>query len=187
MSEHDGVIQFLSVISRLKDTRRQGWVERGIRQPESVADHMYRVATMTFLCLDPTLDKTRMMKLALCHDMAEALVGDITPAMQVPKAEKEARERAAMDHIVGLLPGLATAQEIRGLWEEYEAQVTPEARFLKDLDLLEMVSQAHEYEKTEKEYLARGELDTFFTAVDKIRHPWARGVAERLRDTRETY
>lgn len=38
-------------------------------------------------------------------------------------------------------------ERIRSLWEEYEARETPEAKLVKDLDRLELVLQASEYER----------------------------------------
>lgn len=35
---------------------------------------------------------------------------------------------------------------IKDLWNEYEDRVTPESKFVKDLDLLELCLQAVEYE-----------------------------------------
>lgn len=53
---------------------------------ESIADHMYRMSIITMLCPpEEGIDKDRCVKLALIHDMAEALVGDITPPDKVPK------------------------------------------------------------------------------------------------------
>jgi putative hydrolase of HD superfamily len=53
---------------------------------ESIADHMYRMGIITMLCPPETgIDRDRCVKLALIHDMAEALVGDITPPDNVPK------------------------------------------------------------------------------------------------------
>lgn len=52
---------------------------------ESIADHMYRMAIITMMCPDPTVKKDRCVKMAIIHDMAEALVGDITPLDKVPK------------------------------------------------------------------------------------------------------
>uniref|UniRef100_A0A8C4QVJ6 HD domain containing 2 n=1 Tax=Eptatretus burgeri TaxID=7764 RepID=A0A8C4QVJ6_EPTBU len=81
-----------STLFACKRTERAGWVHRGIRSPESVSDHMYRMAIMAFLPQDPVLCKERCMKMALVHDMAEALVGDITPADNIPAHEKHRRE-----------------------------------------------------------------------------------------------
>ena len=47
---------------------------------ESIADHMYRMGIITMLCPpEVNMNRDRCVKMALIHDMAEALVGDITP------------------------------------------------------------------------------------------------------------
>jgi putative hydrolase of HD superfamily len=120
--------------------------------------------------------------MALVHDMAESIVGDITPAMNVPKQEKQAKERAAMEHMVTLLP-TSSGAEIQALWEEYESQETVASQFVRDLDLLEMVSQAHQYEKSQPQ-LPPGTFDTFFSVTPRIQHPWARSLADRMCETR---
>eukprot|EP00170_Pyropia_yezoensis_P009483 contig_41929_g9519 len=64
---------------------------------------MYRMAGAAF-ALPPAVS-AHAMKLALVHDLAEALVGDITPHDGVSGEEKERRERAAMatirDEVLG--------------------------------------------------------------------------------------
>jgi len=72
-------LEFLRVVGKLKTLKRTGWVNNGVALPESVADHMYRMAMCSFLITDPALDRARLMKLAVVHDLAEALVGDIVP------------------------------------------------------------------------------------------------------------
>lgn len=53
-----------------------------------------------------------------------------------------------MARIKGLL-GHPSIQSLRviALWEEYEARITPESKFVKDLDLFELAVQAVEYEE----------------------------------------
>ena len=74
-------IDFLTLTRSLKTTKRTGWVMRGVKSPESIADHMYRMSLMGMIASfsDGTLDTNRCIKLALIHDLAEAKVGDITP------------------------------------------------------------------------------------------------------------
>ncbi|KAA8583167.1 hypothetical protein FQN60_015713 [Etheostoma spectabile] len=76
---------------------RTGWVYRNVKKPESVSDHMYRMAMMSLTITDPTVDKDRCIKLALVHDMAECIVGDIAPSDNISKAEKHRREEARGD------------------------------------------------------------------------------------------
>ncbi|XP_056150417.1 HD domain-containing protein 2 [Lampris incognitus] len=162
------MLQFMKLIGQLKRVPRTGWVYRKVKQPESVSDHMYRMAMMALTITDPTVDKDRCIKLALVHDMAECIVGDIAPADNISKAEKHRREEATMSELTALLQeGLK--QEIYGLWKEYETQSSPEARLVKQFDLLEMVIQAHEYEQLEG---TPGRLQEFFDSTDgRFHHP----------------
>lgn len=58
---------------------------------------MYRMAMCSFLITDVTLDRARLMKLALVHDLAEALVGDIVPHdTRYTKEQKRALEEVRL-------------------------------------------------------------------------------------------
>ncbi|RVE56130.1 hypothetical protein OJAV_G00233080 [Oryzias javanicus] len=155
------MLKFLKIIGQLKRVPRTGWVYNKVKEPESVSDHMYRMAVMSLTITDPTVDKDRCIKLALVHDMAESIVGDIAPSDNVSKEEKHRREKEAMTHLTSLLPeGLK--KEIYSLWEEYEFQSSSEARLVKQFDLLEMILQAHEYEELEG---TPGRLQEFFDST----------------------
>ena len=83
----------------------------------------------------PVLPACRCMKLALVHDVAEAIVGDITPTCGVSDADKHALESAAVQRIKAMLGGTTLAgEEIEQLWLEYEAGQTAEAQLVKDFD-----------------------------------------------------
>ncbi|KAL8903294.1 MAG: hypothetical protein Q9171_007455 [Xanthocarpia ochracea] len=116
---------------------------------------MYRMSILTVLCpssLRQKLDIPRCTLLALCHDMAESLVGDITPVDGVSKAEKRRREGDTMGYLTRKLLGPSTGCAeagtlLREAWEEYEASTTPEAKFVHDIDKLELLIQMMEYER----------------------------------------
>ncbi|TPX62285.1 hypothetical protein PhCBS80983_g00511 [Powellomyces hirtus] len=105
------------------------------------------MAVLALLTTDSSLDRTRLTKMALVHDLAESIAGDITPHSGVSKDEKYKLERDGMEELVSLLGATPEALEIKALWEEYEAAATPEALYCKDLDKFEMIVQAVEYEK----------------------------------------
>uniref|UniRef100_A0A2K5HUP4 HD domain-containing protein n=2 Tax=Colobinae TaxID=9569 RepID=A0A2K5HUP4_COLAP len=86
------LLQFLRLVGQLKRVPRTGWVYRNVQRPESVSDHMYRMAVMAMVIKDDHLNKDRCVRLALVHDMAECIVGDIAPADNIPKEEKHRRE-----------------------------------------------------------------------------------------------
>lgn len=162
------MLQFMKLIGQLKRVPRTGWVYKNVKEPESVSDHMYRMAMMSLTITDPTVDRYRCIKLALVHDMAECIVGDIAPSDNVSKAEKHHREEEAMRRLSDLLPD-GLRQEIYALWEEYETQTSTEARLVKEFDLMEMILQAHEYEEQEG---APGRLQEFFDSTNgRFHHP----------------
>src|SRR4051812_24153074 len=81
MPDLAAVARFFSIVGRLKRTARTGWLDRGVPpiEVESVADHTFRVALMAWLSAPMSLDRDRVLKLALLHDLAEATTGDLTP------------------------------------------------------------------------------------------------------------
>lgn len=184
-------LPFFHMLERLKTTKREGWRRFGISRGESIADHMYRMAAMTLVCppsLSARLDLDRCIKLCIVHDMAEALVGDITPVDGVAKPEKSRREAATMDYLTGpLLAGFAGGPEaganLRAIWQEYEDGRTPESVFVHDLDKMELLCQMIEYERRGDGTLDLGEFANVATRcqTDEVK-AWA---AQLLRDREE--
>lgn len=129
-------LQFLHIIELLKKTPREGWRRHNILHGESIADHMYRMAIICMLAPPSSgLDTAKCVKMAIVHDMAESLVGDITPVDNVPKDEKHRRELETMKHLTDELIkpfNPSAAEELMGLWDEYEEGVSAEAMFVKD-------------------------------------------------------
>ena len=134
-------IDFLTLTRSLKATKRTGWVMSGVQNPESIADHMYRMSLMAMIASfsNESLDTNRCIKLALIHDLAEAKVGDITPHCGVSDEEKYKLELGTMEQIQSMLGPLLGGDEILDLWKEYEEGSTTEAKLLKDLDKIEMI------------------------------------------------
>ncbi|PNY07637.1 HD domain-containing protein 2-like [Trifolium pratense] len=167
-------------------TKRSGWVRRDVKNPESIADHMYRMSLMALIAPDvPGLDRNKCIKMTIVHDIAEALIGDITPLDGISKAEKSEREQAAVDYmckIIGVGEG-SRGNEITELWMEYEANSSPEAKFVKDLDKVEMILQALEYEDEQEK-----DLDEFFQSTagkfqTEIGKAWASEIVSRRNNT----
>lgn len=118
----------------------------GMRHPESVADHSYRTALMAMVFSDIRgLDTEKAVKMALLHDLPEALVGDSIPGERTP-AEKKRMESAAMRTLLSDLPP-RVAKEYRAVWSELKEHASPEAQLIGQLDKLEMAIQAREYRR----------------------------------------
>lgn len=172
--------KFLELVARLKHLPRQGWVNHDIRNPESVAGHMYRMAMCAFL-LPSEFNIGKIMKIALVHDLAESIVGDITPGDRIPSETKRKLELDAMSTITSYLPEWSK-QEVFNLWSEYEDLTSPEAIIVKDLDKFDMIVQAFEYEKSNNTH-----LPTFFEGLHIFKTEIVKEFASELYRTRENY
>lgn len=133
-------LTFLQKAENLKNTLRSARTSSG--RNESSAEHTWRLCLMilTFEKNLEGLDVIKLLKLAVIHDLAEAVYGDI-PAIEqnetLPKAEIE---KQAMNELLVDLPS-DVRRMFFDLWEEYEEFRTDEAKFLKGLDKLETILQ----------------------------------------------
>jgi putative hydrolase of HD superfamily len=188
-------VAFLHLVERLKTTPREGWRRFKISPGESISDHMYRMAIITMLAppsLASKLDLNRCTKMALVHDMGEALVGDITPVDGVSKEEKSRRETLSMDFLLGTMlggtaagvPGTGAAQQLREIWQEYEDSETPESQFVHDVDKLELILQMVEYERR---YEGQIDLGEFAWVAKKVTTPEVKDWVMELLTERESF
>ncbi|KAL7681885.1 putative HD/PDEase domain, metal-dependent nucleoside 5'-monophosphatase [Plasmopara halstedii] len=170
-------IEFLRLCGSLKTLKRTGWVNNKVAMPESVADHMYRMSMCCMLLEDANeaLNSSKCIKMAIVHDLAESLIGDITPHDGIAEEVKHRMEKA-LDNICSTLGDTPSALEIRELWNEYEAGLTEEAKMVKDFDKFEMILQADEYEKAQNI-----SLDDFFQSTKgKFRTPLVQSWVSEL-------
>lgn len=141
-----GVLEFLRATERLKTTTRSAWTSAG--QPESVAEHTWRLCLMALVVAPefPDVDVGRLLKICVIHDLGEAIGGDVPAPEQVRRAEagisegKAANERRDLLTLLEPLPA-SLRLEISALWDEYEEARTPEAKLAKALDKLETILQ----------------------------------------------
>jgi putative hydrolase of HD superfamily len=137
-----GIIDFYMLAERLKRELRHSWLSDGRR--ESVAEHSWSMSLLALLAhrhLERPVEIERVLKMIIVHDLVEALAGDV-PFFETSerKLGKAARERDAIAEIRLRLQG-AVGEEIFELWHEFEAKLTPEARFAAALDNLEVQMQ----------------------------------------------
>jgi putative hydrolase of HD superfamily len=144
-----GISRFFARAGLLKKEPRRGWVLKfGMSNPESVADHSYRVALMTMVYADMRgLDSEKAVKMALLHDLPESLVGDSIPGERAPRAKKNL-ESGAMRRLLKDLPQ-EVAVKYLSTWDEFEDGKSEEAKLVRQLDKLEMAIQAYEYKADE--------------------------------------
>jgi putative hydrolase of HD superfamily len=145
------IIEFSKIAGKLKKVERTGWGMRvGIKNAESVADHTFRTALLSMLIADmKNIDVEKMMRMALIHDLGEAIIGD-WDALQTKLGgkieEKQRKENEALKKILALLPK-ELEEKYTEIWKELAESETPESKMFRQVDRLEVLMQAMEYEK----------------------------------------
>ena len=145
------IIELYFKVNQLKQLFRQGWLKKGRDIPreccESVADHSFGTIVLAVAFHDLArfdLDLLRVLLMLVVHEFGEAgSFGDATPSDNVSPEEKHAREREC---VVDILMGMHDKQKYLALWDEFEEGKTPEAKFAKEIDILERTLQARIYE-----------------------------------------
>jgi len=128
-------LQFILEIDRLKGVLRRSLLLES-RRRENSAEHSWHLAMLALVLAEhanEAVDLLHTLKLLLIHDVVEIDAGDTYAYDDDSHDGKIERERTAAIRIFGLLPP-DQAVEMTALWEEYEAQRTPEARFALALD-----------------------------------------------------
>ncbi len=139
---------FYQELFKLKNLIRTGW-QIHIKQPirlESDAEHCFSCCMLAIHIINTkslTLDQEKVLKMLLCHEFGELEAGDITPYDNISVKEKHRQEKVEFDKLCKEY-GFT---ELKLLWEEFEKNETPEARFCRAIDKLDTVLQAKEYSK----------------------------------------
>jgi len=103
---------------------------------ENDAEHAWHMAMMIYLLKEyanEPFDVAKAMMMALIHDIVEIDAGDTYAYDEAGLATQKEREEKAADRIFGLLPD-DQRDELRALFEEFEAYETPESRFAHVMD-----------------------------------------------------
>ncbi|WP_415184364.1 HD domain-containing protein [Phaeovulum sp.] len=135
---------FLMEADRLKHVLRATSLVDGSRR-ENSAEHSWHLALYAMILADqaaPGVDINRVVKMLILHDLVEIDVGDVpihsANGTVHGSAEIHAAELQAAERIFGLLPN-DLRDDLRALWEEFEAAETADAVFAKSLDRVQPV------------------------------------------------
>ena len=129
---------FILEADKEKNILRQTHLSGGGRQ-ENDAEHAWHMAMMIYLLKEyanEPIDLAKTMMMALIHDIVEIDAGDTYAYDETAMASQAERERLAADRIFGLLPD-DQRNELRALFEEFEAGETAEAKFTRTMDNLQ--------------------------------------------------
>jgi putative hydrolase of HD superfamily len=180
VNDADVFIDTVIGLDTLSDLPRTGWLLRGVRPCESIADHTFGVALCSLLLTDAlraegeTIDGERVLRMALVHDAPEAKTGDL------PMPIKTAEIESALDELDARLARGLLSESLYQAWAEAERGETIEAKIVKASDKLQMMIKAYIYERQ-----GRGRLDEFWDNPKNFRDmglPMAKRIYARLRE-----
>jgi len=176
----DELLRFLSRAGRLEALPRTGWLVAGIEKPESVAAHTYEVALVALWLADNVeaeVDAEKVLRIALLHDVGEALLTDLPgPVKDVVGAEEvEEAEAEACREIL---------EPLGGDWTDapraYREQDSTEARLVKAGDRLQMLAKSLTYDSQSRGDVRRFWENTDVPGTDEF--PLVREIYERLKE-----
>lgn len=131
----DSQLQFILEIDKLKEVYRRSYLVNSQRR-ENSSEHSWHVAVIAMLMAEYGNEETdicRVLCMLLIHDLVEIDAGDTYCYDDQGALDKAAREKEAAHRLFGFLPSDQSLW-IRNLWEEFEANTTPEARFANAVD-----------------------------------------------------
>jgi putative hydrolase of HD superfamily len=143
-----GMATFIFEMGHLKQLPRAGWLLLGVPQPETVAEHSFRVAIIGLILASlEGADVGRTTALCLLHDAHETRISDVPSVGRayVTTASPEAvtaHQTADMPETVA-----KTVQELTAEYEAPEGSRTLECQLAHDADKLETLAQAVEYQQ----------------------------------------
>lgn len=135
-------IAFIKEIDKIKYIQRRTKLFNSDRR-ENDAEHSWHLAMMAIVLSeysDAEIDLLKVVKMVLIHDIVEIDAGDTFIYDQNKSHDNTEEELKAAQRIFGLLPEKQGSEFIE-LWKEFEAGITPEAKFARSMDKLEPLLQ----------------------------------------------
>ncbi len=174
----DRIIDTAINLDTLSELPRTGWLLRGVRPCESIADHSLGVALVAMMLADAIrgegqpVDVERVLRMAVLHDTPEARTGDVP----MPSKTREVAE--ALDALETRIARELLPEDLFGYFREAEAGQSLEARIVRAADKIQMMIKVLVYENAN-----RGDLHEFWENPKNFRHmdlPMARRVYEAI-------
>src|SRR5208337_218010 len=155
-----GFLDFVSSLGRIKMIPRSGWISHGVslQDVESVADHSFSTTVLAMLLADlevangRKVNIERVLRLALLHDLPEALTFDISKSYleylgMRGEAIKSELEQAAWKHLIKGIEKGAIRKRYTQLQLEFNAEQSIESMIVHAADRLDLLLQIVEYRR----------------------------------------
>lgn len=172
-----GVANFLFEIGILSKTPRSGLFFLGTGA-QSVSEHTLRVVFIAYSLakLSNNIDTSKVIQMALFHDISEARISDLN---YIHQKYVERLENKAVNDLISTLP---FGNDIFEILEVYKRKDTKEALIVKDSDNLEWIL-------TLKEQFDIGNtrsLDWIKIAIDRLKTDEGKSLAKEIMKTEST-
>ncbi len=127
--------EFILELEKLKNIKRKV-KPIGIDRYENSAEHSWQIAVCAMAFADfsnEEIDKARVMKMLLVHDIGEIDAGDVIFFDGAGKDAAKESELESVKRIFGILPE-KKREEFFVLWDEFENGDSAEAKFARAID-----------------------------------------------------
>ena len=184
MKRIDKIINFMRALEEVCVVKRDLLLYDG--STENNAMHIFKLSFLVMLIkpyLKQDVDYTKMLELALVHDIAEGKTGDYTAANQIAhpelKQEKQYKEALAIKELKKSLPSPLN-HKIEALYEEYEKKETLESKIISMLDKLEANLQANQYHDGDVRYWKKCENGNEYYKMASRKKPMIKEINEPI-------
>jgi putative hydrolase of HD superfamily len=188
----EAILEFILLANKLKAMPRLYWTLRNVKNPESVAGHIFTLAVAAWVLGSDRKEFSmeKLLKMALCHELSAVYTGDTTPydrilandgqkreeilkrMVRLSKKEKRSifiedykTEKRSLEKLTAAL-NPKMKKEIIQLWSEYRTKSSPEGKFLSQLNTAAVLLQGLLYEKKDKNFSAAPLWEWAFEVVD---------------------
>lgn len=165
-------LDFILESTRLKKMPRTGWVLRKVKDPETIAEHVFILALAAWaLGSGRRLNLSKILKMSLAQEIGEVYAGDTTPYSHLIgkkldlkrwprfsfqdkekrfKADYQTEKQALLRLVSGLAPRLR--REMISLWDEFKQRKSPEGIFVSQVYWFVTYLQALQYFHQDKKF-----------------------------------
>lgn len=186
-SKKTDYLDFFKSVGKSKRLLRSGWLREKVKDPESVAEHSFRVSVLAMVLSDKLghkLDKNKLIKMAILHDLGEVITGDIVTERHdiIDIERRDDKEKEEKEGIREVFGKIGLSDEYVKIFEEMIGRTTLEAKVFWQFDKLEMALQALEYEEEQGK-----NLEEFFLNVElyHVRDPLLKEIFNEIKKQRK--
>ena len=158
----------------MREVKRLQWLQHGIEDPESIAEHTFSAWLLALLFLPEETgiegyDKKEVLDMLLVHDMAEAEIGDQWLGLNEPKKELKMQDGVMRKlFLKGTYPDIANLSYYYNIWDRYYNGVNINAKTARDVNLLQTVYTFYEYYKQYPEKFTYEDAQNWLSEKDNL-------------------